>query len=90
MENDNLQKVNFISFVLSLAGAIQIHLGIIPNPQTGKTEKNLQLAKETIDLLDVLKEKTKGNLTKDEEDLFDHMLFECRMKYIEENKKINP
>lgn len=88
MDNENLPRVNFISFVLSLAGAAQIHLGTVPNPHTGKTEKNLQLAKETIDLLDILKEKTKGNLTKDEEDLFDHMLFECRMKYMEENKKI--
>lgn len=78
---------NFIQLILSLAGAAQINLGIIPNPATGKVEKNLKVAKDTIELLDTLKEKTKGNLTKEEEALFEHLLYECRMKYVEESKK---
>ncbi len=78
--------VNFITFILSLAGSVQIHLGLMPNPTDSKIEKNLPVAKQTIDLLDVLKEKTKGNLTKDEDELFEHVLFELRMKYMELSK----
>lgn len=87
MTETNLPPVNFITFLLSLAGSAHVALGLVPNPQTNKTEKNLPLAKQTIDLLEVLKEKTKGNLTKDEEELFEHLLFELRMKYVEENKE---
>lgn len=82
----NEQQI-FSQFIMGLAASVQMHLGVIDNPETGKTEKNLQMAKQTIDLLDILKEKTHGNLTKDEEDLFEHMLFECRMRYVEESKK---
>ncbi len=56
------------------------------NPQTGKSEKNLKVAKETIDILEMLKEKTKGNLTKEEGELFDHILYEVRMGYMEVSK----
>jgi hypothetical protein len=83
MDTDQQPPVNFITFILSLAGSVHIHLGLVPNPADNKTEKNLPMAKQTIDLLDVLKEKTKGNLTKDEEELFEHVLFELKMKYME-------
>ncbi len=79
--------INFTTFLFSLAGATQMSLGLIPNPQTNKPEKNLSAAKETIGLLEVLKEKTKGNLTKEEEGLFDNILFQLRMSYMEESKK---
>jgi len=79
-------KLNFGSFLFSLAATVQMSLGVIPNPSTGKTDKNLNAAKETIDLMDILKEKTRGNLTKEEEELFEHLLFECRMKYMEAAK----
>ena len=79
-------RLNFGSFLFSLAATVQMSLGIIPNPATGKTEKNLNAAKDTIDLLDILQQKTKGNLTKEEEDLFGHLLFECRTKYMEASK----
>ncbi|PIR16521.1 MAG: hypothetical protein COV46_08270 [Deltaproteobacteria bacterium CG11_big_fil_rev_8_21_14_0_20_49_13] len=78
--------VNFMTFLLSLAGAIQLSLGLVPNPQTGKPEKNLNLAKETMDILEMMKEKTKGNLTKEESDLFEHLLYELRMAYLEASK----
>ena len=64
-----------------------MHLGILPNPSTGKEEPQLSLAKETIDLLGILREKTKGNLTADEERLFDHVLYDLRMIYVEQSKK---
>ncbi|MBI2341147.1 MAG: DUF1844 domain-containing protein [Deltaproteobacteria bacterium] len=85
--DENQPSLNFTAFIMSLVGSAHVHLGIMPNPATNKTERNVGMAKQTIDLLDVLKEKTKGNLTKDEEELFEHMLFELRMKYIEESKK---
>ncbi len=75
-EKQNLPPVDFITFLISLAGSA--HMAF---------EKNLSQAKQTIDLLDILKEKTKGNLTKEEEDLFEHLLYELRMKYVEECKK---
>ena len=82
----NEKPDHFATLVLSLAGAAQMALGLVPNPQTGKTEKNLGGAKDTITLIEVLKEKTKGNLTKEEEDLFDQILFQLRMSYVEANK----
>jgi hypothetical protein len=75
-------KLNFSTFILSLASTVHMSAGFVPNPATGKTDKNLPAAKETISLLEILKEKTKGNLTKEEEELFDNMLFECRMVYM--------
>ena len=86
-EERQMPPIDFATFILSLATSAQIHLGAIPNPQTGKAETNLKLAKETIDLLEILKEKTKGNLTPDEERLFEHLLYDLRMMYVERSKK---
>jgi hypothetical protein len=54
------------------------------DPATGETQKNLPLAKQTIDLLGLLREKTRNNLTPDEENLYDHLLYDLRMRYIKE------
>ena len=54
---------------------------------SGKQERNLPMAKQTIDILGVLKEKTQGNLTNDEEQLLDNLLHDLRIKYVEESKK---
>ena len=78
--------VNFMTFLLSLTVAVQMSLGKIPNPQTGKSEKNLKVAKETIGIIEMLKEKTNGNLTKEESDLFEHVLYEVRMGYVDASK----
>ena len=82
----NQQEI-FSQFIMGLAASCQVSLGLFANPATGQTEKNLQSAKQTIDLLEILKEKSRGNLTKEEEELFEHVLFECRMLYVEESKK---
>lgn len=82
-----LPEINFASFVLSLSSSALLHFGQIPDPMTNKTERNLPLAKQTIDILGILKEKTKGNLTKDEEQLMDSLLHDLRIKYVEESKK---
>lgn len=82
-----LPEINFASFVLSLSSSALLHFGQLPDPITNKTERNLPLAKQTIDILGVLKEKTKGNLTKDEEQLMDSLLHDLRIKFVEESKK---
>ena len=79
-----LPEITFPSFLVSLSSSAFISLGLMPDPQTGKQEKNLPLAKQTIDLLGVLQEKTRHNLTAEEENLFDHLLYDLRMAYIKE------
>jgi hypothetical protein len=85
-EKQELPSIDFITFILSLASSVQVHFGMIPNPATGKAEKNLGLAKQTIDILGVMQEKTKGNLDKQEEQLIESILYELRLKYVELNK----
>lgn len=85
-QKQELPSVDFVTFILSLASSVQVHLGLIPNPGTGKSEKNISLAKQTIDILGVLQEKTKGNLEKEEDRLLEGILYDLRMKYVELNK----
>jgi len=78
-------EINFVTFVLSLATSVQISLGLIPHPVTKKPQPDLIHAKQTIDILGILEEKTKGNLDADEAQLLKQILFELRMKYVELN-----
>jgi hypothetical protein len=79
-----LPEVNFSSFVFSLSTSVMYHFGDFPDPVSQKTEKNLAAAKQTIDILGMLKEKTEGNLNDNEKELLDGMLFELRMRYVKE------
>ena len=79
-----LPELTFSTFIFSLGTSAFTHLGAIPDPQTGQTQKDLILAKQTIDLLGLLREKTRNNLTAEEENLFDSLLYDLRMKYIQE------
>jgi hypothetical protein len=81
-----LPETNFSSFILSLSTSVLVHLGEVPDPLTQKPDRHLPLAKQTIDLLGMLKEKTQGNLTADEEKLIDHLLADLRWRYIREAK----
>ena len=81
-----LPRVDFPTFVLSLSHSALMHLGEAPNPETGAVEKNLPLARQTIDLIGMLEEKTKGNLSGDEERLIGQILFDLRMRYVELSK----
>lgn len=85
-ENE-LPHIDFATFVLSLSHSALMHLGEAPHPEDGRVEKNLPLAKQNIDLLGLLEEKTKGNLTGDEERLLSQVLFDVRMRYVELTKK---
>ena len=75
--------INFPTFVLSLSTQALMHLGEIPNPLTGKMDKEVEVAKQTIDIISLLQEKTRGNLDQEEEKLLDEILFNLRMKYVE-------
>ncbi len=75
-------ELDFSAFILSLATSAQVGLGAVPNPQTSQSEQNLPVAKQMIDLLGLLKDKTKGNLSPDEQALLDTALFNLRMQYV--------
>ena len=79
-----LPEITFTSFLISLGSSAFIHLGDIPDPATGETKKDVPLAKQTIDLLGLLREKTRNNLLEEEEKLFEHLLYDLRMRYIKE------
>ena len=79
-----LPEINFMTFIMSLNASAMVHLGIIEDPATGQKAKNLPLGKQTIDILGMLEDKTKGNLNKDEESMLKHMLYDLRILYVKE------
>jgi hypothetical protein len=82
--DSQLPKINFSTFIFSLNSSALYHLGLVPDPTTGKQEKNLLLAKQSIDILGMLDEKTQGNLSHDEEKLLRHILHDLRLMYVKE------
>lgn len=78
---------DFSTFILSIASAAMMGLGLAPHPESGRQEVNLNIAKQNIDLLEMIQQKTKNNLSKEEETLLERVLFEVRTKFIEVNKK---
>jgi hypothetical protein len=83
-ESPPMPEINFATFVVSLNASALLHLGAIEDPNTGQTDKNLPMAKQTIDILSMLEEKTAGNLTKDEENLLKNILYDLRIIYVKE------
>jgi len=81
---------DFNFFISTLGLQASIALGIIPNPSNNQKEENPQQAKFLIDTIAVLKEKTKGNLNKEESDLIENILYELRMQYISKEDKKSP
>ena len=82
MEGSPEGAISFSTFVLSFASTAMIHLGEAPNPETGKAAMDLTLARQTLDLLAMLHEKTRGNLTREEEQLFASVLADLRLKFV--------
>jgi hypothetical protein len=82
LEGVPLPKVTFATFILSLSSSALVHLGEVPEPETGRTGMNLPLAKHTIDILDMLREKTSRCLDCDDARLLEGVLYELRMKYV--------
>ena len=83
-EEIHLPEVNFATFIFSLSSSAMLHFGEIPDPATGTKKTNLPMAKHTIDILGMLEEKTKGNLTSDEGELLKNILYDLRMRYVKE------
>ena len=79
-------EINFSTFIFSLNTSTLLHLGEVPDPATGKQQEDLVMAKQTIDLLAMLEEKTRGNLTSDEENLVKHILYDLRLRYVQKTK----
>ncbi|MBN2582602.1 MAG: DUF1844 domain-containing protein [Planctomycetes bacterium] len=83
-----LPPADFSMLVNSLAAQALMFMSPQADPETGKSVRNLDLAKHTIDLLGVLEEKTKGNLTGDEKSLLDRVLYQMRMAYVSATRTI--
>lgn len=81
-----LPEVDFNFFILSLSSSAMMQMGVIPNPVTKSREKNLDLAKQTIDIIALLEKKTEGNLTAEEKQFIEAILYDLRMKYVEVSK----
>jgi hypothetical protein len=81
--SDAKSPIDFYTFVLSLGSSVFVHLGEAPNPETGEpTPANLPVAKQTIDILDMLHVKTRGNLTPEEERFMENLLTDLRLRYV--------
>ena len=79
-------KVDFSSFILSLYSSGLVQLGKVEDPISGKKNINLDLAKHTIEMIVMLEEKTKGNLTEDENNLFRSIVSDMRIAFVEAGK----
>jgi hypothetical protein len=84
---ETLAEINFSTFVISLSTQALMNLGEIANPISGKVETDVAVAKQMIDILGILREKTRGNLNAGEERLMEDILFDLRMKYVEAVKR---
>lgn len=74
---------SFSMLVMSVASSAAMALGLTPNPQSGKVETDKDMARFNIDLLLVLKDKTKNNLSKEETELLDHLLKDLQLKFVQ-------
>lgn len=82
-----LPQIDFSTFVLSLSTSAFYHLGLVPDPETGKpAAPNRVLARQTIDTLEVLQVKTRGNLDAQESHLLESLLYELRLRFVDTRK----
>ncbi|TKB27974.1 DUF1844 domain-containing protein [Desulfopila sp. IMCC35006] len=82
-----MPEVTFPAFVMSLNTSALYHLGEIADPSTGKRIVDLDLAKHAIDTLALIQNKTKGNLSKDEEELLKNILYDIKIRFVKAVKK---
>jgi len=79
-----LPEINFPTFIISLNASALVNLGAIEDPASGTKVKNLSIAKQTIDILSMLEEKTRGNLTEEEKKILKNILYDLRIIYVKE------
>jgi hypothetical protein len=83
----DLPKPDFAGFLISLGSSAFVHMGLIPDPETGQSRApNLAIARQTIDMIELLEEKTRGNLTADESTLLRNLLTDLRMRFVEASR----
>ena len=90
MENltpEQKQQALFMQLVLMFQQAAWSHLGKVPNPMTQKIERDLEQARMSIDMIDMLKTRTQGNMSAEETDMLEHVLRELRLNYVDELDK---
>jgi hypothetical protein len=83
----NGPKIDLTTFFLSISSAAFMGLGLVPPAEGQEPQVDLELAKQNIDLLELMQEKTKGNRSPEEDRLIDQLLFETRMRFVETQKK---
>ena len=89
--DESAMAVTFVGFVFSLAHTAAVHFGDVPDPATGQPmQPNLPAAQQMIDILSLLEEKTRGNLTAEERQLLEQILYELRLRYVEIGKSSKP
>ncbi len=79
--------IDFMSFIMSLSTSALIYLGEVPDPVDNEKKKIIPMAKQMIDLISMLNDKTKGNLTADEEKYMENILFELKMVFVKATAK---
>ena len=79
---DHTQPSAFQIFLSGLASSALLHLGEFPDPETNQPHTNLPMASQTIDILAMLRQKTKGNLTDEEDRLLERLLYDLRVRYV--------
>src|SRR5262245_13576034 len=90
-DSDARSQVSFVAFIFSLASNAAVHFGDLPDPVTNeKRPADLAAAAQLIDIIAMLEEKTRGNLTAEERQMVDSVLFELRMRYVEAKKSESP
>ena len=82
-----LPEIDFGTFVMSLATSVLVHLGEVQHPEHGAEHINIPIAKQTIDILGMIRDKTRGNLNQEEAQLLDNLLYDLRMKYVDAKKR---
>lgn len=86
-ESGQEPQLDFFNYIASLGFQAMIFLGEVPNPLTNQVDKNLKQAKFLIDTLGVIRDKTTGNLTKEEAELLNGSIYELQLRYVEAVKK---
>ncbi len=91
MSDADTAQVTFIAFIFSLASNAAVHFGDLPDPITNERHPpDLAAASQIIDLLAMLEEKTRGNLTVEERQLLEQLLYELRMRHVDAKKGQSP
>lgn len=86
LQGQQIPQASFANFLASMGTSCMMHLGLIKDPNSKSDETNFDMAQHEIDLLSILEEKTKGNLSKEEEQLLTQLLYELRVNFVKLKK----